>query len=247
MEERFYEEYAAIQDEHWWFEGRRRIIGALLEQRLDPSRRNERRVLDIGCGTGTNLAELARFGEVQGVDQELAAIEVCRKRGWPVRHVSGSSLPFEDASFDLITLLDVIEHVDDDQTLLTEARRVLAPGGLVLVTVPAYRWMWGSQDEIAHHRRRYTRRRLVVSLTRAGLEPLASSYFNTLLFPPIAGVRLMRRLGPQPEELRSDFELNRPGVTNAVLTRTFCLEAQLLKRTSMPFGVSILGFAASRG
>jgi SAM-dependent methyltransferase len=247
MEERFYAEYARIQDQHWWFVGRREIIRAVLRRELGDAGSGECRILDVGCGTGTNLGLLRDFGAVEGVDPEAAAVEFCHGRGERrVRQAAGSDLPYEDDRFDLITLLDVIEHAPDDQVLLSEARRVLAPGGRVLVTVPAYAWMWGDQDRIAHHYRRYTRPLLVESLSQAGLEPLRSSYFNTLLFPPIALVRLARRLRPERNEASSDFELNRPGALNSLLARIFSLEASVVPRRPLPFGVSLLGWAAHR-
>lgn len=243
MEQRYYEEYARVQAAHWWFAGRRRIIGSLLERGL-PAADRGRRILDVGCGTGTNLDELGRFGRVEGVEAEAAAVEYCRGHGgWSVTEASGDELPFDDDGFDLVTLLDVIEHVPDDATILGEARRVLRPDGRVLVTVPAYTWMWGAQDEISHHYRRYTAPRLRASLLGAGFEPVRVTYFNTLLFPPIAAIRLLRRLRPRRGEARSDFELNEPGRLNSMLARTFGLEAPIVARASLPFGVSVAALA----
>ncbi len=247
MEERYYEEYARVQSAHWWFAGRRRVIGSLLERGL-PSAAGERRILDVGCGTGTNLDELGRFGNVEGVEAEDAAVEYCRGHGgWSVTQASGDELPFETASFDLVTLLDVIEHVPDDATILAEARRVLRPGGSVLITVPAYTWMWGAQDEISHHYRRYTAGRLRSSLRAAGLVPERITYFNTLLFPPIAAIRLLRHLRPPRGELSSDFELNEPGPLNSVLARLFGSEAAILRGLNLPFGVSVAALARLGG
>lgn len=248
MDERLYTEYARIQDLHWWFVGRRRIVSAILEAELGRDRRQGRRIVDIGCGTGTNLDMLSEFGQVEGLDTEPTAVQYCRRKGYRAnRHTAGAALPYRDASVDLITLLDVIEHVEDEYALLADARRVLVPGGSVLVTVPAYAWMWGRQDEIAHHYRRYTRPRLLDTLQRSGLHPARSSYFNTLLFPPIAAVRLVRRLRPEPRALHSDFELTKPGRLNSVLARVFGWEATLLSRTTMPFGVSVFGLARRTG
>lgn len=244
MEEHFYAEYAEIQDRHWWFVGRRRLIGAVLDADLPAASGNGRRILDIGCGTGTMLAELRRFGDVHGVDTEAAAVEFCHSQGEDqVQLASGVAVPHPDDSFDLVTLLDVIEHVDDDQTLLAEARRVIAPGGSLFVTVPAYTWMWGAQDEIAHHKRRYTRRQLRDSLVRAGFRVERASYFNTLLFPPIAAIRLVRRMLPKPSELKSDFEFNEPGRLNSALAWVFDRESRTVSKRDLPFGVSILAFA----
>lgn len=244
MEERFYAEYAEIQDRHWWFVGRRRIIGSFLEARLDPAPSAGRRILDIGCGTGTMLGELRRFGDVYGVDTEAAAVEFCHDQGESqVELAAGDTVPHPDASFDLVSLLDVIEHVEDDQTLLGEARRVLRPGGHLLVTVPAFEWMWGEQDVIAHHVRRYTSRQLRDSLQRAGFDIGVLTHFNTILFPPIAAIRLAKRALPDPEQVHSDFELNKPGRLNSVLTRIFAAEAPWVARRRLPFGVSIMALA----
>ncbi len=244
MEERYYAEYAEIQSRHWWFVARRRLIGATLAAGLPAAGSAPRRILDVGCGTGTMLGELRRFGDVHGVDPEPAAVEYCHSQGEAqVQLASGAEVPHPDGAFDLVTLLDVIEHVEDDQTLLREARRVLRPGGSVLVTVPAYAWMWGPQDEISHHTRRYTRPDLRDSLSRAGLRVDRASYFNTLLFPPIAAIRLARKLLPEPAELKSDFELNEPGRLNSALTWVFDRESAIVPRRNLPFGVSILALA----
>jgi SAM-dependent methyltransferase len=244
VEERFYAEYAEIQHRHWWFVGRRRIIGAFLEARLDPAPTPGRRILDIGCGTGTMLGELRRFGDVYGVDAEPAAVEFCHAQGeTQVELASGDTVPHPDSSFDVVSLLDVIEHVDDDQTLLAEAWRVLRPGGQLLVTVPAFEWMWGEQDVIAHHVRRYTGRQLRDSVQRAGFDVDVLSHFNTILFPPIAAIRLAKRVLPDPDHVRSDFELNKPGRLNSLLTRVFSAEAGWVARRRLPFGVSIIALA----
>jgi SAM-dependent methyltransferase len=247
VDQRLYEQYARIQDDHWWFVGRRKIISTVLNAGLEPESGDGRRILDVGCGTGTNLRELQRFGTVKGIDTEPAAVEFCHRQGESdVELVDGTELPFPGASFDLVTLLDVIEHVEKEQVLLSEVGRVLAPGGRILVTVPAYAWMWGAQDELSHHYRRYTRRGLLASFKNAGFEPLRVSYFNTFLFPPIAAIRLLRRLRPPPAELHSDLELNRPGPLNSLLSRLFGLEAPLLRRMNLAFGVSIIGLAGRR-
>ncbi len=241
VERDFYAEYYEIEDRHWWFLGRRAIFTRILDRRLGPS--DDRRILDVGCGTGTMVRELARYGRVEGVDADPEAVAFCRERGLRnVRQVDGeAALPFESGSFDLVTALDVIEHVDDDDAMLRELARVLIPGGLLLVSVPAYRFLWGAQDEIAHHKRRYVRPDLRARLEGAALAVERLSYFNTLLFPPIAAIRLLRP--PARGDPRSDFELTRPGRVNDLLARVLAAEAPLVERFDLPFGVSILGLA----
>ena len=246
MEERYYEEYFEVEDRHWWFAGRRRIFLRLLDRHLGPAEGRPRRVLDAGCGTGTMLRHLARYGEPEGMDADARAVELCHQRGLDrVRLVESPPLPWEDGTFDLVTALDVVEHADDDRALLRELARVTRPGGLVLVSVPAFTWLWGPQDEISHHKRRYVARELEQRVRGAGLEPRHVSYFNTLLFPPIAAVRLLRPLLPRRSgELRSDFELTKPGRLNDLLGRVFGAEARAVERLRLPFGVSILAVAA---
>jgi SAM-dependent methyltransferase len=239
----FYAEYYEIEDRHWWFIGRRRIFLALLDRHLGPGN-GSRRVLDIGCGTGAMLGYLSRYGEAEGVDADPEAVRFCRERGVErVRLVEPGPLPHEPGTFDLVTALDVIEHVNDDTGLLCEMARVLRSGGTVLVSVPAYRWMWGPQDEIARHKRRYVAGELRECVAGAGLGLRRLSYFNTLLFPAIAAVRVLRPYRPGSSDLRSDFELTAPGRINDLLARAFSLEARVVPRVSLPFGVSILALA----
>jgi SAM-dependent methyltransferase len=220
------------------------VLLAVLERALPAGAGLE--ILDVGCGTGTMLGHLARFGHAQGVDADAEAIRFCRERGLDeVRHVAPGPLPFADASFDLVTALDVVEHIDDDAAAVAEMARVLRPGGLALTTVPAFPSLWGRQDEIAHHKRRYRAAGLRALVAGAGLEVEHLTHFNTLLFGPIAAVRVARRTtrwgrAPGSGELRSDFELTRPGPLNALLARVFAAEAPLVARGRLPFGVSLL-------
>ena len=244
MRRDFYAEYFEVEDRHWWFVGRREILLRTLDRHLPaPPNGRPRRVLDVGCGTGTMLRHLARYGVVEGVDADEEAVRFCRERG--LEHVQRADvpLPFEEGAFDLITMLDVLEHVDDDTGMLADLHRVLRPGGVLLITVPAFRCLWGRQDEISHHKRRYRARELRRRAADAGFALRRLSYFNTLLFPGIAAIRLLRRARPAPAELQSDFELTRPGRLNDLLGRVFALEGPVVERTSLPFGVSILALA----
>jgi SAM-dependent methyltransferase len=240
----FYAEYFEIEDRHWWFVGRRRIFTRLLDEALAPAPAGGRRILDFGCGTGTMLGHLARYGEAHGVDFDPEAVRFCALRGVErVQLVTEGRLPFADATFDLVTALDVLEHIDDDVAAVAEIRRVLRPGGLLLASVPAYRFLWGAQDEISHHKRRYVARELRASLTGGGLAVQRVSYFNTLLFPPIAAIRILRPYRPGSADLRSDFGMTRAGRLNEVLARLFSLEQGLVARLRLPFGVSLLALA----
>jgi SAM-dependent methyltransferase len=247
MDRGFYDRYFELEGRHWWFVGRRRIIREEVERSLRalaPPPSGTPSLLDIGCGTGAMLVELAQFGHVQGTERERAAAEYARQRSFADVSVAGSPpLPFETGSFDLVTILDVLEHIDDDVAMVAEIRRLLRPGGRMVATVPAFPGLWGRQDEISHHERRYVRSTLSESVERSGLRLERLTYFNTALFVPIATVRLLRRLRPDHGELSSDFEMTTPGIINEALGRVFSLEASWLASRNLPFGVSLMAVA----
>lgn len=226
------------------------MILRLLRNHLPPAPSHGRRqLLDVGTGTGAMLEYLEPFGDVQAVEFEEEAVRFSHLRGATgVRLYDGNTLPFEDSSFDVVTSFDVIEHVEDDATIVAEMHRVLRPGGLLVVTVPAYPFLWGRQDEISHHYRRYVRSGLKARLTGAGFDLERVSYFNTLLFPGIAAIRLLRRGEGQTdgEEVSSDFEMTGEGLVNRMLARLFASEAALVARRDLPFGVSLIAVARRR-
>jgi SAM-dependent methyltransferase len=245
LREDFYDEYYELEDRHWWFRGRRRIVLTILGTSLPPVASGQRRrILDLGCGTGTMLGHLRAFGHAEGVEADQRAVELCRRRGEDrVQLLESDGLPFRDDSFDVLTALDVLEHIEDDGAALREVARVLRPGGIFLATVPANPWMWGPQDEISHHCRRYRARDLRRGIAGTNLELLRLTHFNSILFGPIAAVRLVRRLRPPAPRPRSDFELTTEGPVNELLARVFGLESRWLRRRDLPFGVSILAVA----
>lgn len=246
MREDFYATYYEVEGRHWWFRGRAKIVTAVIaalgQRRPDGG---SPRILDFGTGTGTMLPQLRRFGDAQGVDADEQAVAFCRARGEAqVRQLASDELPFPDESFDLLTALDVLEHIEADHAALREVARVLEPGGRMVATVPANPWMWGAQDEVSHHHRRYTEGSLRAAIADAGLELERITHFNTLLFPPIAAIRLVRRMRPARGPVESDFGMpGGEGRLNRVLGWLFGLEANWLRRADLPFGVSLLAVA----
>lgn len=241
MERRFYAEYAQVEATHWWFRGRHAILQALLPQILPPDDRP--RILDVGCGTGHMLEFYEPYGEVLGLDIAAEALAFAREHGDPhLLRGSGDAIPLVRESFDLVSMLDIVEHVDDDAAVIAEGARCVRPGGALLVAVPAFQFLWGNQDTINHHKKRYRLRELTALVERAGLSIERATYCNTLLFPPIAAVRLLRRLVPAREAtaVTSDFEMTTPGVTNDLLAALFALEAIPLRSWNLPFGVTAL-------
>jgi SAM-dependent methyltransferase len=244
MRKDVYAELFELEDRHWWFRGRREILFRVLDHELPQSQPGQRRILDVGCGTGALTQRLAAYGDVQGLDTDAEAIRFCRLRGMENVQQASVPFPFEDGGFDLVTALDVLEHVPDDRGMLDEIHRVLVPGGAFLATVPAYRFMWGPHDEVHHHERRYTAPQLRASVEQAGLVVRRLTYFNTLLFPAVAGIRMLRRLRRGAGEARSDCRPIRIGPLNDFLGRLFASEGALLDRRKLPFGASILVFAS---
>jgi SAM-dependent methyltransferase len=236
-----------VEDVHWWFVGRRKILLQVLDRYLGKSNADRRTILDVGCGTGTMLSYLAAYGNAQGIDVDEEAIGYCHERGLlDVRLGAAEKLPFADDSFDLVTALDVVEHLDDDVAALREIGRVLRPAGYLLMTVPAYRFLWGDQDEVNLHKRRYVAAQVRDRLKAAGFEVRRVSYMNAFMFPPIAAIRLLRRLQhrlwPRTTQ-RSDFSYPAPRPLNFVLAMIFGAEAPIVRRVDIPAGVSILALA----
>jgi SAM-dependent methyltransferase len=239
LKESAYREHFEVEDRHWWYRGRWAVIEALLSHvRLPP----RPRILDAGCGTGGNLRKFGRIGIATGVEPSPEAVGFCRERGLERVHQAGlESLPLEDAGFDLVAATDVVEHVAAEQQALRELRRVAAPGGILLLTVPAYMWLWSEEDVNLHHHRRYTKRRLERAVTEAGWEPVFSTYFNSLLLPPIALAKKLRRSG-------GDADLDRtPASLDGPLSLPMRLEARLIRAgVTLPAGVSV-GIVCRRG
>lgn len=230
-----------VEDTHWWYVGRRRIIESFVKQicnQLRSEGKSDPRILDIGCGTGGNLETLSQFGDAEGVDISREALDFCRARGFAkVREGAAETLPHEEGSFDLVTGLDVVEHLDDDVAGLREMRRVLRPGGHCLLFVPAFMFLWGVQDDVSNHRRRYTLSELKMKLQDAGFKIERASYANITFFGPILlGRWLMRVTGLRPA---SENNVN-IGILNRVLGRIFGAESWWLADRNLPFGVSII-------
>jgi SAM-dependent methyltransferase len=244
MEETAYRQFIELEQNHFWFAGRRRIFFHLLERELDG--RRGLTVLDVGCGAGGMLSPLARYGQVTGIDTSEELIAFCRRRGFDrVELGSAYELPAENGSVDLITLFDTIEHVPDDSRALRECRRALGPGGVLFISVPAYQFLYANNDRVAHHERRYTARGLRRRLTDAGFDRLRVTYFNTLLFPAILpavlGKKLIERVRDPGDETNLSHTV-RP-TANRALAATMGSERHLLARLNFPFGHSIIAIA----
>jgi SAM-dependent methyltransferase len=238
LHRRFYE----LEDWYWWSVGTRAIFHEWLAPLL---RVSGARVLDVGCGSGAFAAELRDAANVTGVDLALEAIRLGRERGLRYLSVgSAEALPFRDGTFDGVAALDVVEHTDDVRTL-AEIARVVRPGGVVLVHVPAFPFLWGEHDDVNHHLRRYRRAELLARVAASGLRVRRTSYVNCVVFPAVVAARVAKRLlrsvqaprPPRPEV----YDL--PSWLNRLLAGCLALERLALRRLDLPIGVSLLCLA----
>jgi SAM-dependent methyltransferase len=244
MDPQFYATLNGVQERHWWYMARRTILERVLSSVFERGVPRGK-LYDLGCGVGANLPVLEKFGPTLGIDMSPEAVAFCKERGATnvlqadLNHLEG----VPDASGSVVVLADVIEHLDDEGPCLRAAQRALAPGGALIVTVPAYMFMWSPSDDLNHHKRRYT----AGSLRRA-IEPIFEiehlTYFNTLLFAPILGGRMLEKVLKRGGD---DMAVIPTGPLNAALCRVFELEAKVVTNRRLPFGVSLLCIARKRG
>ncbi len=246
---------SAIQeDEHWWFATRTWAI----EKWLGTLPRHAGlEILDVGCGAGNMIHHLSAYGRVRGVELDPRPVKIAQARGYDVRQADAArGIPFEDSAFDLVTALDVIEHADDDRSILSEAQRVLKPGGHLLVTTPAFQWLWSYNDELNAHKRRYTAAELNARVREAGLAVRRTSYNFFLVFPLAAGLILLRNKTEQKKNLSSHhfqqdaYQVEMEPVSpfpNTVLRGVGRLEALLIGGINLPFGTSLMSLSQKNG
>jgi SAM-dependent methyltransferase len=227
---------AVVEDHHWWFRVRREIIADQIRRLSLPS---DARILEAGCASGGNLQMLAAFGQVSAFEMDDEARSRAQARG--IGRVEAGSLPdaipFGDEQFDLIVMLDVLEHLENDRVGLAAIVKRLKPGGLFLATVPAGQALWSRHDLLHHHFRRYERSQVRKLISGSGLQVSNVSYFNTVLFPLIVAGRLWDRL---MEDDRSTALSIPPAPLNAALGAAFSLERLALSRANLPFGSSLM-------
>jgi len=248
MEENAYRQFLELEDSHWWFRGRRRVYFGLLEHHLNGERPG--RVLDLGCGYGGFLSGLQEIGgDVYPSDISVESMTYCRDRGFARSVVgSGYSLPYADDSFDLVCMFDAIEHIPDDRRVMREVARVAKPGGRVLVTVPAYQFLYANNDRVAQHQRRYTRGRLRSVFEQAGLEVERNTHSNVFLFPlilpAVLTIKAIETLFPRkldPDHTNLSWPI--PAWVHDALCAIFTAELPLTRHFDWPAGHSIAAIA----
>jgi len=248
------EQTLSQEDRHWWFASRTRVLMGLVGGALLHSGSNTEtlRVLDVGCGAGNMTHHLQRYGKVTGIDSFVKPLAVAAERGFQVRLAWAEAMPFAAACFSLVAALDVVEHCDDDAQVIRECARVLRPGGLLAVTVPAFPWLWSDNDTINRHRRRYTPVQLSQLLRSAGLSVRRLTCNNFLVLPIAVALILLRRFRGQPLALAAPatdddaYQVEMLPVhpyANAVLSFVGATEAALLQRVSLPIGTGLIAVA----
>lgn len=230
-----------IEEGHWWHSARRNMVLDWIRQSYPG--RTDLEILDAGCGTGLMLQQLSPLGNARGVDISQDALDFCRQRGLNrVELGDVANMPYQSGTFDVVTALDVLEHVDDDIAVLDEFVRVLKPGGRAFLFVPAHRWLWSLQDEVSHHRRRYTKKTLSTTVRASSFQIERLSYVSMFLLPVIALGRLYLKLTLRFRNLDTENDLH-PEWSNGMLRSVFESEIPLLRRRDLPFGASLLCIA----
>ena len=241
MHEDEYEIMYTQELRHWWFRGRRRVLVDLLGH-YAAGHDGSLRILDFGCGTGGNLRSYAPFGSVFGVEPDRRAVQFAASRGSSTLcRGSGTELPFASSSFDLVIASDVLEHIEEDAKAVSEIARVLRSGGAFIFSVPAHPWLFGPHDRALFHHRRYVEEDLRRLMESRGLHIARLSYWNSVLFPLVATVRLLRR-SQTDRSTRSEVQVP-PSLINEFLATLLVVEAALLRRVRLPWGLSLVGVA----
>ena len=242
MERVVYQQMAELDDRHWWYRARRQIIADLIRREARPP--VDAQVLEIGCGTGHNLAMLAGFGHVEGLELDAEARAISEKRLG--RKVMSSPLPelseVPDCHYDLIGAFDVIEHIDDDRAALSSIAAKLKPAGKFVMTVPAHQWMWSAHDAVNHHKRRYSKAGLKALIDASPMKLDKVGYFNSLLFPLAVAERAASKLRGKED---ADVKLP-PAPVNVALEKIFEVERYLVGRLPLPPGLSLFAVASAR-
>lgn len=239
MEPEVYDEMFALEERHWWFCARRRIVLDLLRRYLPRNNGHRPRLADLGCGCGANLAAFCAEYDAWGADANAAAAAYARRRVGPRVCLAElpTSVPFAPASFDAVVMTDVLEHIEHDRASAAAAVDLLRPGGVFVATVPAGQWLYAQRDAAHHHKRRYSRRDLVRLMDGLPARAEVLSFCNTILFPPAAAIRLAGRL--LPPRRATDLTVP-PGPMNKALEALYATERHVLGRVPLPIGLSLV-------
>ena len=241
MERIVYDQMAALDQRHWWYVARRKVLADLIRRRVKPLANS--RILEIGCGTGHNLPMLREFGSVDALEVDETPREIAQNRLG--REVFSAPLPelagIPERHYDVVAAFDVVEHIPDDDAAIEAIARLLKSSGRLVVTVPAHQWMWSAHDVVNHHQRRYSKRGLKRLIEASPLKLEAIGYFNSLLFPVAVAERLASKVRGKED---ADLSLP-PAPLNQALERVFAAERGLIGRVPLPPGLSLFAIASA--
>lgn len=243
MEKYLYEDLYNLEEQHWWHVSKRRVIKDQIKKYITYE---NPKILDVGCGTGKNMEGLLKLGKVWGLDNSLEAINYCKKRGLKnLKLGDAQKTNFESRSFDVITLLDILEHTDDNKTL-KEMCRIIKKNGLLIATVPAFTWLWSEWDKVLHHKRRYNKKKLERVLKKNNFQVIRITYLYSFLVIPIYLIRKIKRKLFYKQDYPSDFRLNQP-ILNWAMSILSTLEFKITEKITIPFGTTVLVIAKQNG
>lgn len=237
-----YQKNFDFQEKFWWFVGMRKVYSMILDKVDNPL--PFKRVLDVGCGVGNNLNILQRYGTVIGIDNSSIPLEFCIKTGFnKCVQASAADLPFEDEVFSIVAALNILEHVENDEKIIQELKRVCRRGGTVLIITSAFPFLWGSHDEASHHKRRYKKDSLMQIIKKSDMSVERITYINIFIFHILAISRPFQRLFRKSRK-RPEVEIQKlPKFINSLLIMLFSLESVIIKNHNLPYGSSLLCLA----
>ena len=251
MDRTIYEEWDELEATHWWFIGRKRIFAGILDKCLDTD--TPRRIADIGCGAGAMIPILSQYGKVWGLESSIIPLEKCVERGFrKIGMAKSEALPFKDSSLDALVLFDVIEHIEDDEKVIRECRRVCKKNGIIIVSVPAYQFLMSPNDIVADHKRRYSRKDMTAKLERNGFRTIKATYYNTFLFPLIFAFIMTRKAlsrlsRSRPlDRIKGNISYSVPKLLNRALLSVLTLESGMIRKINFPVGHSLVCVAVKR-
>lgn len=238
MQKYLYQDLYNLEDTHWWHKAKRELVSSFLKKNL---LNKNKKILDVGCGTGKNLEAFSKFGEVWGLDNSSEAIAFCKKRGFKKVNLGNiEKMPYKKDSFDAAVALDVLEHVDDTRAL-REINRILSEDGILIVTVPAFEWLWSRWDEVLYHKRRYTEKTLSKTLRTNGFKVIRISYSYSFLVLPALIVRNIKKIFYK-DYYPSDFKLSNSLINNILITLAN-IERIFIINFKVPLGTSLVAVA----
>lgn len=243
MNDRLLDIFNDVEEKHWWFVGRRCLLKLIVEKYFN--QKKNLRILDVGCGSGGNFEFLSNYGEVHGVDNSLLAIKYAKNKAYKsLSKAEAERLPFPKQKFDLVLLLDVVEHIKDDKKALSEAKRVLKSDGAIIITAPAMPFIWSKHDQMQGHYRRYTKKMFRSLSQDTALKLVYIKYFNFFLALPISIIRILSRLNLFNKlgeyDSRINFSVVNLNIVNNFLASLFKKEISFLEKLNYPLGISLV-------